>query len=174
MEVKAEQVAQEHGADVQKWVKGYLKSVGRTDLIDDSIQEVWLVVIRKLHKYDQSRPIKPWLRVVVVNACKEFLKKTLRVEHRTVNKSSYSDWEYDLKASAKDEHSNGPQYSVDMDKVCIAAEQILDPFNWNIVQDHVFQGLTFRNISQKHGLSHMAIYKRYKKAIRQLKEELDK
>lgn len=42
---------------------------------DDVLQDTWLRVIRKLHKFDRSRELLPWLIQVAINCCRDYLRK---------------------------------------------------------------------------------------------------
>jgi RNA polymerase sigma-70 factor (ECF subfamily) len=42
---------------------------------DDLFQETWLRVIRRIHRYDESRPFEPWLFAVARNLAIDHLRK---------------------------------------------------------------------------------------------------
>jgi RNA polymerase sigma-70 factor (ECF subfamily) len=45
---------------------------------EDVAQEVLLRVLKSLHRWDPSRPLKPWLLTITANRCRTFLEKRSR------------------------------------------------------------------------------------------------
>ena len=52
-----------------------LRMVQSPNAAEDIIQETWVLVIRKLHQYDPSRPIVPWLTQIAVNCCRSYWRR---------------------------------------------------------------------------------------------------
>jgi RNA polymerase sigma factor (sigma-70 family) len=45
---------------------------------EDVAQEVFVRVFRSLHRWDKTRPLKPWIIGITVNRCRTFLAKRAR------------------------------------------------------------------------------------------------
>jgi RNA polymerase sigma-70 factor (ECF subfamily) len=45
---------------------------------EDVTQEVFLRVFRSLHRWDSSRPLKPWIMGIAVNRCRTWLAQKVR------------------------------------------------------------------------------------------------
>lgn len=47
--------------------------------VKDAVQEAFVRVYRNLHKFDSSKPFKPWFYRILVNECYRYLEKNGRV-----------------------------------------------------------------------------------------------
>jgi RNA polymerase sigma-70 factor (ECF subfamily) len=55
------------------------RMLGHREDAEDVAQDVFLRVFRSLHKWDSSRPFKPWLLTIAANRCRTALSKRRRV-----------------------------------------------------------------------------------------------
>lgn len=63
-------------ADVRLWVSNFFFSPFDRE---EALQEVWLTVHRTRNGYDSDRgPLRPWLRTVTFNRCRELLRSRVR------------------------------------------------------------------------------------------------
>lgn len=46
---------------------------------EDVTQEVFLRIFRSLHRWDQSRPLKPWIMAITVNRCRTWMGQRARI-----------------------------------------------------------------------------------------------
>ncbi|MFC1849814.1 RNA polymerase sigma factor [candidate division CSSED10-310 bacterium] len=42
---------------------------------EDILQDTWVKVVRKIHRYDSSRPILPWLMRIAMNCCRDHWRR---------------------------------------------------------------------------------------------------
>ena len=54
------------------------RMLGHREDAEDVSQEVFLRVFRNLHRWDQVRPLKPWLLTIAANRCRTALEKRSR------------------------------------------------------------------------------------------------
>ena len=54
------------------------RMLGHREDAEDVTQEVFLRVFRNLHRWDQTRPLKPWLMTITSNRCRTALEKRAR------------------------------------------------------------------------------------------------
>ena len=54
------------------------RMLGHREDAEDVAQDVFLRVFRHLHKWDSTRPLKPWLMTIAVNRCRTFLQQRIR------------------------------------------------------------------------------------------------
>lgn len=52
-----------------------LRMVQSHSTAEDILQETWVLVVRKFHQYDSSRPVKSWLARIAVNCCRSFWRR---------------------------------------------------------------------------------------------------
>lgn len=52
-----------------------LRMVQTQSAAEDILQDTWILVMRKLHQHDPSRPISPWLTQIAVNCCRSYWRK---------------------------------------------------------------------------------------------------
>ncbi|MFN7133691.1 MAG: RNA polymerase sigma factor, partial [Myxococcales bacterium] len=65
-------VYQHHAADVRRWAAGFFRSPYEQE---EAVQEIWLTVHRMRGQYDPARgPLRPWLKAVAANRCRELLR----------------------------------------------------------------------------------------------------
>ena len=67
---------------------------------EDMAQEVLLRVLKSLHRWDPSRPLKPWLLTITANRCRTFLEKRSRQPICG---------DFAAQAAAEEEHPNASQ-----------------------------------------------------------------
>lgn len=62
-----------------------IRMLGRREDAEDVAQEVYLRAFRNLHRWDQERPLRPWLLAIAANRCRTRLSQRAReaivVEH---------------------------------------------------------------------------------------------
>ncbi|MGB8952346.1 MAG: RNA polymerase sigma factor [Candidatus Aminicenantales bacterium] len=52
-----------------------LRMVQSPNAAEDLLQDTWVLVMRKFHQYDPSRPILPWLTQIAVNCCRSYWRR---------------------------------------------------------------------------------------------------
>jgi RNA polymerase sigma factor (sigma-70 family) len=71
-EAKAERIFREYRDYVYRTALLLTKS---RSLADDITQETFIRLLSKYDRYDDSRPIKPWIYTITMNVCKTVMKK---------------------------------------------------------------------------------------------------
>ncbi len=54
------------------------RMLGHREDAEDVAQDVFLRAFRSLHRWDQQRPIRPWLMTIATNRCRTALEKRMR------------------------------------------------------------------------------------------------
>ena len=55
-----------------------MRLLGHRHDAEDVTQEVFLRIFRSLHRWDESRPLKPWIMGITVNRCRTWLTQRSR------------------------------------------------------------------------------------------------
>lgn len=55
------------------------RMLGHREDAEDVAQDVFLRVFRSLHRWDQGRPLNPWLMTITVNRCRTVLQQRTRL-----------------------------------------------------------------------------------------------
>ena len=82
------------------------RMLGHREDAEDVAQESFLRVFRNLHRWDQQRPLKPWLMTIMANRCRTALERRSKLPGQ-------NDLAIDL-AEERREHSKHSQDALDL------------------------------------------------------------
>lgn len=170
---------------IEKIVETYIKPIHRfvlmyvknNDYAEEIVQEIFIKVWKNLHKFDKTKPIKPWLFRIAKNCIFDWFRKK---KNDPILYSSFFD-SYDKDS---DEHLDNieketEEYSdesFDKDRLSLAQEILskLSPKDREIIHLYFFENLNFREISEILEQSINTVKSRHRRALIMIREGYNK
>ncbi|MDO5566280.1 MAG: sigma-70 family RNA polymerase sigma factor [Planctomycetia bacterium] len=126
------------------------------DLVDDIVNETFVVFVSNPEKWDLTRPIQPLLRKIVHNISLQFWKKrmsSLSPAHREVSEILRKRYEEQL-PTAQTVELDDRLYALDlcMGKLSVEQKTLLD--------EHYVQSLSFVELGEKYAMKPDSLQKR--------------
>ena len=79
-----------HATQVRGWVRRFFAAPFERE---EAVQEVWLHVMRSARAYEVNRgPLRPWLRTLTANRCRELLRAKASVAEVPVDDADDAGW----------------------------------------------------------------------------------
>ncbi|MEA2221538.1 MAG: hypothetical protein QOJ35_4164, partial [Solirubrobacteraceae bacterium] len=153
---------------ITAYVRGMVRDDGRAE---DITQEVFISALRRIRETDREIVFKPWIYEIAKNACIDAFR---RARHT-------SDVSYDAEDGLADhgvlvDRSSAPDAAVDtklsIDNLC-GAFGGLSQTHHDILVMREFEGLSYREIGDRLGLSRAAVESTLFRARRRLSEEYE-
>lgn len=117
-----------------------LRMLGHREDAEDVAQDALVRVFRNLEKWDQQRPIKPWLLTLAANRCRTALEKRSKLP-------SQNDLAIDL-ASERREHSRHEQEQLDIgEELELALGELREDYRTCFVMYHQ-EELSYQEIGE--------------------------
>ncbi len=117
-----------------------LRMLGHREDAEDVAQDSLVRVFRNLEKWDQQRPIKPWLLTIAANRCRTALEKRSKLP-------SQNDMAINL-ASERREHSKNAQEQLDIgEELELALGELRDDYRTCFVMYHQ-EELSYQEIGE--------------------------
>lgn len=136
-----------------------LQIVKDVEASHDITQETFLTMYNKIEQFSGEGNFKYWLLQIAKNKSKNYITKVKREREIVNNNIIYY------------EENDEPMYEEDIiEKI----KGILDPVSFEIINLKIFDNSTFSEISEKMNMNISSIYRRYNKAIEDLKEHFEK
>jgi RNA polymerase sigma-70 factor, ECF subfamily len=135
---------------------------------EDILQDTWFNVVRKIHLYDASRPLAPWLVRIAVNCCRDHWRKDRwrRFWHRATSSGEQSDPVEALASKETDGLDSGMDIS--------AALAALSHRHREVVALKFYSGLTHDEIAQVLNIPSGTVKSRLHIALNHLREYFEK
>ncbi len=155
---------------IQRWA---CRVPGLRDEADDLAQEVFLVVIRELPRFERRREgsFRAWLRTITVNKARSFCKQ--RDRRRTVGLDltdgfldKMADPESDLARQWDREHDE-----LVVQKVLAAVQPDFTPPTWEAFRRFAIDGLPAARVAEELGMTENAVLLAKSRVVRRLREE---
>jgi len=141
-----------------------------SDDVPDLVQEVFIVLIRKLpeFQYDRRRSFGAWLRVTTENRCRDYLRRQ-RSNRETPNSvdSVEPSLPDDVELFTETEYR---QFVARRALELMRTE--FQPTTWKACWEHVVSGRSAAEIASELGISPNAVYVAKSRVLRRLREEL--
>ena len=141
---------------IYRWMYGLCKSCGhrlQDQDAKDILQEVLVKLYRGLDRFDPTQPFNPWLKAVVNNAARDFLKK----KARRVAGIHCEDWDRILNDQAICKLTNEIRRVTAIELlnelVDKARKKRPNPRDWEVFWLIEKEGLTHKEVAAKLGLS---------------------
>lgn len=117
-----------------------LRMLGHPEDAEDVAQESLVRVFRNLQKWDQQRPLRPWLMTIAANRCRTALERRSKLP-------SQNDLAIDL-AAEKREHSRHEQDEVDLgEELELALGELREEYRTCFVMYHQ-EELSYQEIGE--------------------------
>jgi len=157
-------------ARISAYVRGMVRDHGRAE---DVTQEVFIAALRRMRETDRPIAFKPWIYEIAKNACIDAFRRT-----RNTNEVSFDAGDSLKPADQRRLTAAGsePDDVVDtklaLDDLC-GAFGGLSPSHHEILVMREFEGLSYREIGDRLGLSRAAVESTLFRARRRLGEEYE-
>ncbi len=145
--------------------------VGNSADAEDITQIVWVRVWKNLKKFNQEKSFKTWILSIAKNACLDFLKKKKELPFSTFEKEDGANTILDTikdPALLPSEQSEQTAFSYRLKTVI---DKLSDKYG-QVLQQHVYNQFTFKEIAVSSGESLNTIKSRYRRALLVLRKIL--
>ena len=130
---------------------------------EDVLQDVFVNVHRFLHRYQPDRPFQHWLSVVTLNACRIELRRRAGIDRR------HSAYRIDPTRPTETRQSGDPILRRWLEE----ALETLPPLTRRAIVLRAIDGLGYREIAERCGLSEPATKMRVLRGLRDLRAAFD-
>jgi RNA polymerase sigma factor (sigma-70 family) len=165
-----EQLFTRYEARIAAYVRGMVRDHGRAE---DITQEVFIAALRRMRETDRVIAFKPWIYEIAKNACIDAFRRT-----RNHNEVSFDSGEQ-LKPSDQRRLTSAGGAPDDLVDTKLALDDLCGAFG-GLSQTHheilvmrEFEGLSYREIGERLGLSRAAVESTLFRARRRLGEEYE-
>jgi RNA polymerase sigma factor (sigma-70 family) len=164
-----EELFSRYRARVGSYVRGMVRDHGRAE---DLVQEVFLAALRRLRETDCPIAFQPWIYEIARNACIDEFRRTRRV------------YEVPLESDRQSSRDDGDMASHDpTPDAAVESKQRLEDLrralgglsesHHKILVLREFEGLSYREIGERMGMSRQVVESTLFRARRRLTEEYD-
>ena len=155
---------------IQRWLK---RVPGLGDEADDLAQEVFLVVVRELPRFERRRQgsFRAWLRNITVNKVWSFSKQR---DRRPTVGLDLTDGFLDQMATPDSELAREWDREHDehvVQKILAAVQPDFHPTTWEAFQRFALDGLPAARVAEELGLTENAVLLAKSRVVRRLREE---
>src|SRR5262245_45250940 len=165
-----EALYQRYHRRIHAYVMGMVKDHGRAE---DVTQEVFVSALRRMR--DTERPIafKPWIYEIAKNACIDQFRRSRRAEEISLEADEgFAPADYGRLVGSDPSPDAAVAAKQELDHLCGALGGLSDTHHEILVMRE-FEGLTYREIGDRLGMSRAAVESTLFRARRRLTEEYD-
>lgn len=144
-----------------------LRMVRSRSVAEDMLQETWIRVVGKFHRFDSSKPLMPWLVRIALNCCHDHFRKE-RVR-RLWPLSAARDKQNELEYLQPEREHESLTHRIDVDR----GLQELSPKLREVVVLKFYSGLTHAEISSIMGIPEGTVKSRLNFALTKLRHYFD-
>ena len=155
---------------IQRWLR---RVPGLRDEADDLAQEVFLVVIRELPRFERRREgsFRAWLRTIAVNKARAYCKQRNRrpavgMDRAELFLEQMADPESDLAREWDREHDEHV-----IQKLLAAVQSDFSPTTWQAFRRLSLDGLPAARVAEELGMPENAVLLAKSRVVRRLREE---
>jgi RNA polymerase sigma factor (sigma-70 family) len=164
-----EELFSRYRARVGAYVRGMVRDHGRAE---DLVQEVFLSALRRLRETDRPVAFQPWIYEIARNACIDEFRRTRRVYEVPLETDERSPRD-DCNMTS---HDPTPDAAVESKQRLEDLRRALDGLSEShhrILLLREFEGLSYREIGERMGMSRQVVESTLFRARRRLSEEFD-
>jgi len=144
------------------------KIVLNYDTTEDLLQEFFMLLYEKLHKYNSDKAaFRTWMYRLVTNYMISYLRKNKQDMYYVKDDS-----EFDFLVANEDNHDEIIIKDEQMKTVVNIMKQVLNPKQLNIMILHYFSGLSVKEISESLDIPIKTLYKSIKSSLNKIRKEV--
>jgi RNA polymerase sigma-70 factor (ECF subfamily) len=155
---------------IQRWLR---RAPGLRDEADDLAQEVFLVVIRELPRFERRREgsFRAWLRTITANKARTYCKgrdrrRTVGTDRTETFLEQMADPESDLAREWDREHDEHV-----VRKLLAAVQSDFNPSTWEAFRRLSLDGLSAARVAEELGMPENAVLLAKSRVVRRLRQE---
>src|SRR4051795_740087 len=165
-----EQLYSRYQRRISSYVFGMVKDHGRAE---DITQEVFISALRRMRETDRAIAFKPWIYEIAKNACIDQFRRSRRAEEVSMDAGEgLGQADHGRLAAAEPTPDDAVDAKQQLDHLCGAFGGLSDSHH-EILVLREFEGLSYREIGDRMGLSRPGVESTLFRARRRLNEEYD-
>src|ERR671925_832561 len=155
---------------IHAYVMGMVKDYGRAE---DVTQEVFVSALRRMRETERPIAFKPWIYEIAKNACIDQFRRSRRAEEVSLQADEgFAPGDYGRLVGSDPEPDAAVAAKQDLDHLCGAFGGLSDTHHEILVLREL-EGLSYREIGERMGLSRPSVESTLFRARRRLSEEYD-
>jgi RNA polymerase sigma factor (sigma-70 family) len=155
---------------IHAYVMGMVKDHGRAE---DVTQEVFLSALRRMRETERPIAFKPWIYEIAKNACIDQFRRSRRADEVSLQaEEGFAPGDYGRLVGSDPTPEVAVAAKQDLDHLCGAFGGLSDTHHEILVMRE-FEGLSYREIGERLGMSRPAVESTLFRARRRLTEEYD-
>jgi RNA polymerase sigma factor (sigma-70 family) len=155
---------------IHAYVMGMVKDYGRAE---DVTQEVFVSALRRMRETERPIAFKPWVYEIAKNACIDQFRRSRRAEEISLQADEgLAPSDYGRLVGSDPEPDAAVAAKQDLDHLCGAFGGLSDAHH-EILVLREFEGMSYREIGERLGMSRPAVESTLFRARRRLTEEYD-
>ena len=165
-----EQLYSRYQRRISAYVYGMVKDHGRAE---DITQEVFISALRRMRETDRAIAFKPWIYEIAKNACIDQFRRSRRAEEVSMDAGEgLGQADHGRLAAAEPTPDDAVDAKQQLDHLCGAFGGLSDSHH-EILVLREFEGLSYREIGDRMGLSRPGVESTLFRARKRLTEEYD-
>jgi RNA polymerase sigma factor (sigma-70 family) len=165
-----EQLYSRYQRRISSYVYGMVKDHGRAE---DITQEVFISALRRMRETDRAIAFKPWIYEIAKNACIDQFRRSRRAEEVSMDAGEgLGQADHGRLAAAEPTPDDAVDAKQQLDHLCGAFGGLSDSHH-EILVLREFEGLSYREIGDRMGLSRPGVESTLFRARKRLTEEYD-
>ncbi len=165
-----EQLYSRYQRRISAYVFGMVKDHGRAE---DITQEVFISALRRMRETDRAIAFKPWIYEIAKNACIDQFRRSRRAEEVSMDAGEgLGQADHGRLAAAEPTPDDAVDAKQQLDHLCGAFGGLSDSHH-EILVLREFEGLSYREIGDRMGLSRPGVESTLFRARKRLTEEYD-
>jgi RNA polymerase sigma factor (sigma-70 family) len=165
-----EQLYSRYQRRISAYVYGMVKDHGRAE---DITQEVFISALRRMRETDRAITFKPWIYEIAKNACIDQFRRSRRAEEVSMDAGEgLGQADHGRLAAAEPTPDDAVDAKQQLDHLCGAFGGLSDSHH-EILVLREFEGLSYREIGDRMGLSRPGVESTLFRARKRLTEEYD-
>jgi RNA polymerase sigma factor (sigma-70 family) len=165
-----EQLYSRYQRRISAYVYGMVKDHGRAE---DITQEVFISALRRMRETDRAIAFKPWIYEIAKNACIDQFRRSRRAEEISMDAGEgLGQADHGRLAAAEPTPDDAVDAKQQLDHLCGAFGGLSDSHH-EILVLREFEGLSYREIGDRMGLSRPGVESTLFRARKRLTEEYD-
>jgi RNA polymerase sigma-70 factor (ECF subfamily) len=145
-----------------------VRFLGDRSLAEDAAQDVFAKVHRAADRVDPARHLKPWLTTITLNTCRDRLRRRNRRPELAMDPGVLE---------TVGHKTESPEYQLiegERKRLLERAMESLDEKHREVVVLHIYAGQPHEDSAQQLGITPAAARKRYSRALKKLREFMDR